>query len=55
MVAIGQLYPWRKMATYPSKQFEEDTKDKLDMMGNPTLLSNLQTHHHAEVKWPPKM
>jgi hypothetical protein len=29
---------WRKMATYPSKQAEEDSKDKLDMMGNQTLL-----------------
>jgi hypothetical protein len=37
-VAIGQLYPWRKMPTYPSKQVEEDSKDKLDMMENPTLL-----------------
>jgi hypothetical protein len=38
MVAIGQFYPWRKKPTHPSKQAEEDSKDKLDMMGNPALL-----------------
>jgi hypothetical protein len=38
MVAIGLLYHWRKMPTYPSKQAEEDSKEKLDMMGNQTLL-----------------